>query len=155
MVPLYASDTKDVHTGSSLVYGCNNAGHGRDVKDGRDAPEAVGVIEQLASALGLAAHTVLDGAGRAVSLCLPIDTEAHVGADGRLYLIDLARLMPPVPPPAADRANSFLYRHFRPELLRGHRLSLSSDAFSGFAAAREPDEAGRSAPVRPCLWLRH
>jgi hypothetical protein len=128
--------------GSSLVYGCGNAGHGRDVKDGTGAPEAVSVIEDVAGTLGLAAHAVLDGAGRAVSLCLPIDTEAHVAADGRLYLIDLARLLPPVPPPAGDRANSYLYRHFRPEFLRRHHLSLSSDAFSSFAASDEPNDAG-------------
>jgi hypothetical protein len=141
--PPAAAETPAPAPAGSLVYGCNNAGHGRDVKDGSANPETTSVIEELAGALGLAAHTVLDGAGKLVTLYLPIDTEAHLGADGRLYLIDLARLLPPVPPPAADRTNSYLYRHFRPEFLRRHQLSLSSDAFSGFAASREPDDAGR------------
>ncbi len=51
---------------------------------------------------------------------------------GRLYLIDLARLFPPVP----SKGNAeYLYNHFRPELLmaRDFEFRLSSDAFSPFA----------------------
>jgi hypothetical protein len=53
---------------------------------------------------------------------------------GRLYLIDLARLFPPVP----SKGNAeYLYNHFRPELLmaRDFEFRLSSDAFSPFAGA--------------------
>jgi hypothetical protein len=82
--------------------------------------------------LGLAEHRVGDGK---CALWLPIDTEVHVGSDNRMYLIDLARLMPPVPPPAPDTLNSYLYCHFRPEFLQRHpEFKLSSDTFSKFAA---------------------
>lgn len=90
-------------------------------------------IEQLARSLGLAEHVVVGGA----RLWLPIDTEVHLASDGRLYVIDLARLMPPMPP---GDGVEYLYRHFRPELLAspGFRRAfkqrlLSSDALSGFA----------------------
>ncbi len=130
----------------SLVYGCDNAGHGRDIESGQRCPSVVPLIRGLASTLGLAEHAVADGAGREVLLCLPIDTEVHVGSDDRVYLIDLARLMPPVPPPPGDRTNSYLYRHLRPEFLRRYaNLQLSSDAFSFFAAAGPSRAAAEAA----------
>ncbi len=116
------------------------------IQDGRRCPPAVPIIRDLACTLGLAQHPVADGACR---LWLPIDTEVHVGDDSRLYLIDLARLMPPVPPPPGDAQNSYLYCHFRPEfLLRHPKFVLSSDAFSSFAADRDAEAAG--APHAMC-----
>jgi hypothetical protein len=134
----------------SLVYGSDNAGHDdRVIQDGRRCPPAVPIIRNLARTLGLAQHPVADGA---CHLWLPIDTEVHVGGDNRLYLIDLARLMPPVPPPTADTRNSYLYCHFRPEfLLRHPEFSLSSDAFSAFAADRDAEAAGMRMVV--CIAL--
>lgn len=128
---------------ASLIYGSDNAGHAdRVVQDGARCAPAVPIIRGLARSLGLAEHAVIGGA----VLSLPIDAEVHLGGDGRLYLIDLARLMPPVPPPPADTANSYLYRHFRPEfLLRHPQLALSSDAFSFFAAS-PADEASGTLP---------
>ncbi len=125
---------------ASLVYGSDNAGHaGRVVQDGRRCPPAVPIIRDLARSLGLAEHAVVGGA----RLWLPIDAEVHVGADNRLYLIDLARLMPPVPPPVPDDHNSYLYCHFRPEFLQHHAdLAASSDVFSGFASDRDTETAG-------------
>ncbi len=134
---------------ASLVYGSDNAGHAdRVIQDGRRCPPAVPIIRDLARTLGLAQHPVADGACR---LWLPIDTEVHVGDDNRLYLIDLARLMPPVPPPPADAQNSYLYCHFRPEfLLRHPEFALSSDAFSGFA--RDDRDAEAAGALVMCGW---
>jgi hypothetical protein len=132
---------------ASLVYGSDNAGHAdREVHDGRRCPPAVPIIRDLARTLGLAEHAVVGG----TRLWLPLDTEVHVGSDNRLYFIDLARLMPPVPPPAPDAQNSYLYRHFRPEFLQRHpELALSSDVFSRFAVADKDAEAA-GAPRTPC-----
>jgi hypothetical protein len=140
-------------SGDTLVYGSSNAGHARTIALGDRCAPALPAVRDLAQRLGLAEHGVTDGAGREVQLWLPVDTEVHLGSDGRLYVVDLARLMPPVPPPPADedRGNSYLFRHFRPEFLRRHpELALSSDAFSRFAATAAPDEAGRSRPA--CAW---
>ena len=142
----------------SLIYGSDNAGHkDRVVHDGRRCPAAVPIIRRLASTLGLAEHPVLDGY---CTLSLPIDAEVHLGDDGRLYLIDLARLDPPVPPPASDAKNSWLFQHFRPELLLRHRqLALSSDVFSPFASGprdrkRDFEDLGACVSVCACLVWR-
>ena len=92
-----------------LVYGCANAGHrgcseerheGCAVENGSRCRQAVPAIRELAATMGLSEHAVHDRLGRRrVSMCLPVDIEVHVGRDGRLYLIDLARLMPPTPTP--------------------------------------------------------
>ena len=141
-----------------LVYGCANAGHrgcseerheGCAVENGSRCRQAVPAIRELAATLGLSEHAVRDRLGRRlVSLCLPVDTEVHVGRDGRLYVIDLARLMPPTPTPGWYGSGShptFLFHHFRPEFLRGFPTPLSSDVLSGFAA----DDTSRSEGV--CL----
>jgi hypothetical protein len=96
---------------------------------------------QFAESIGLGPHAVLDGSGRSVTLWLPIDAEVHRGRDGHLYVIDLARLMPPVPP---SEESAHMYRHFRPEFVAAQRLRLSSDAFSKFAGTREPHTFGPS-----------
>jgi len=70
-------------------------------------------------------------------LHIAADIEGHVGSDGRFYLIDVARLMPPTPPmhPANKRRpGSFMAELFRAEFLSTHcqSIPLSSDAFSWF-----------------------
>ncbi len=129
---------------NSLVYGCDNAGNpARVVEDGSRLDAVVPIVRDLATSLGLAEHSVTSRGRRAVKLCLPIDTEVHVGSDDRIYVIDLARLMPPVPPPEADRTASYLHRHFRPEFMRRYpHLRLSSDAFSPFAASHSSEADG-------------
>lgn len=44
------------------------------------------------------------------------DVEGHVGRDGRCYLVDLARLLPPTPP--RPKTTDHLVFLFRPEFLR-------------------------------------
>lgn len=48
-----------------------------------------------------------------------------------MFVIDTARLMPPMPPPPKNRRAIF-YRMFRPEFLAAHKTFLSSDAMSAF-----------------------
>ena len=115
---------------------------------------------QTAQCLGLSEHAVLGGRGQGVlRQWFAMDSEVHLGADNRLYLVDLARLAPPAPPPAGDRGNRYLYDHLRPELLvstdfraqcQGGRAGLSSDAFSPFAGERSGWCACVSASVRLC-----
>jgi hypothetical protein len=61
----------------------------------------------------------------------PGDIEGHMGLDGRFYLLDFARYMPPEPPSAPG---SILYKLLRPELVRqfgsAFNKPLSPDAFS-------------------------
>eukprot|EP01119_Soliformovum_irregulare_P011787 TRINITY_DN2986_c0_g1_i2.p1 TRINITY_DN2986_c0_g1~~TRINITY_DN2986_c0_g1_i2.p1 ORF type:complete len:349 (-),score=86.96 TRINITY_DN2986_c0_g1_i2:95-1141(-) len=67
-----------------------------------------------------------------VKVCGAGDMEGHLGTDGRSYVIDTARLFPPVHPINKARG-SFLYRLFRPEFLQQLKFPLNSDAFSKFA----------------------
>ena len=112
---------------------------------------------QTAQCLGLSEHAVLGGRGQGVlRQWFAMDSEVHLGADNRLYLVDLARLAPPAPPPAGDRGNRYLYDHLRPELLVSTDFraqcqgGLSSDAFSPFAGERPGWCACVSASVRLC-----
>jgi len=62
----------------------------------------------------------------------PCDLEGHLGNDGRLYAVDLARMFPPETPNTKFFPGGFLFRLLRPELVRAFPKALSSDAFSGF-----------------------
>lgn len=61
----------------------------------------------------------------------PCDIEGHIGVDGRSYVIDLHRLLPPEAP-SRKGSTEFLYRLLRPEFVRSYPKPLSSDAFSKF-----------------------
>ena len=54
---------------------------------------------------------------------------SHTGSDGRYYILDAARLMPPEPPTSPG---SHLYRLLRPELVRASPVPLCSDAYTKF-----------------------
>lgn len=77
----------------------------------------------------------------------PCDIEGHAGRDGRLYLLDFARVFPAEAPPLAHPPKGcHLYRLLRGELVRGWAQPLSSDAFSGFGRNNlAADKAVRSA----------
>jgi hypothetical protein len=53
------------------------------------------------------------------------------GTDGRLYIIDVARVFPPTTPPS-NMKGVHLYRLLRPELVKSNLVPLCSDAFSSF-----------------------
>ena len=70
----------------------------------------------------------------AQSLAGPADIEGHLGKDGRYYVLDFARLMPPEAPPSRPlgyESRSVFFRFLRPELVIRHPSRLSSDAFTG------------------------
>lgn len=76
----------------------------------------------------------------------PCDIEGHIGVDGRSYVVDLHRLLPPEAP-TRKNSTEFLYRLLRPEFVRSYPKSLSSDAFSKFETvdAAEHNEELRNA----------
>ncbi|ELR22629.1 uncharacterized protein ACA1_010190, partial [Acanthamoeba castellanii str. Neff] len=61
----------------------------------------------------------------------PTDIEGHVGLDGRLYVLDFSRVLPPTTP-SKGKKNGYLYELMRPEFLKKNPKPLSSDAFSPF-----------------------
>jgi hypothetical protein len=59
----------------------------------------------------------LAGDEAAIEVALAVDVEGHKGRDGRLYLVDLARLMPPQPPQPSDPDSGVFFLHWRPEFM--------------------------------------
>ena len=129
---------------ASLVYGSANAG--KDIRDAADEPRVQRVVQQLADDWKLASHPVADASHRIHMLPLACDVEMHMSlSDGRLYLLDLARFLPPTPPSAGSMEH--LYLSLRPEWMRRNLVAtqpLSADVFSGFGAI---DNASYSAAV--------
>jgi len=83
-----------------------------------------------------------DQGDRTFTVWLAADVEGHLSKDdGRYYVVDLARLLPPDLPRACrgialtgPARDDHLYRVFRPEFVASNPISLSSDAFSGAVA---------------------
>lgn len=132
----------------TLVYGSDNGL--ADVRDSSDVFRRHAA--QLASLLHLKPHAVRaargggggDGGAAVTSLVLAGDVEGHHSTtDGRLYLVDLARLMPPAPP-GRDGTRQDLYNLLRPEFMRAYPAgALSPDAHLGWGA--DPDATRRDA----------
>lgn len=66
----------------------------------------------------------------------PADLEIHQGFDGRLYVIDCARLLPP----SFSAPPHHLFEMFRIEFLRTYEKPLCSDAMSKFVRKSDFDE---------------
>lgn len=77
---------------NSLVYGSQDAGSECIVKD--EIPEWSALVREASMGMGLKPHWVRNGAGeREIASC--VDLEGHKGKDGRMYLIDFSRALPP------------------------------------------------------------
>jgi hypothetical protein len=132
---IYATCQLPIDGRKSLIYGSSNAG--AKIKSAPSDSALQELLRKLADKLHLKEHTVTDGGNQNHKLLFPFDMEVHLGSDGRLYLLDLARLMPPTPP-MGEMRNSYLYHHFRFEFLSqycgqdGLPLALSSDVYSHF-----------------------
>lgn len=106
---------------ASLVYGSNDGG--RNVHD--DHAEMRNQMTLVGAHLNLKPHQIRN-TGK--WLIMPGDIEGHLSEeDGRLYVIDAARMFPPSAPVGGRRVS--LYNLLRPELVRQNPVALSSDAF--------------------------
>jgi hypothetical protein len=74
-----------------------------------------------------------------------VDLEGHKGLDGKYYLLDFSRVLPPESPNRMFQ-NPHLSRLLRPEFLKVYDKLLCSDAFSGFIQGT-PDEDEITADV--------
>lgn len=91
----------------TIVYGSNDAAatvHNDDI-------EAERCMQQCSFILNLAPHQVKNGNGKLMSSA--VDVEVHRGDDGFLYILDTARVFPPVAPGASK------------SIVLGHTLSDS------------------------------
>lgn len=84
------------------------------------------------------------------------DVEAHVGLDGRIYIIDTARAFPPAAPRKNEPRSGarYLYCHLRPELVKRFRAPLNPDAFSNFRGRDNEYQKRCNALIVECTeWL--
>jgi hypothetical protein len=105
-------------SGSTLVYGSNDGGKTVLNSD----PAVNGLVEKLCKNLNLKGHYC--GRDTKVFIYSPGDLEAHKGKDGRVYVLDTARMFPPLRPDKTKRG-SFLYRLMRPEFVKSYSKPLS------------------------------
>ncbi len=128
-------------SGATLMYGTDSAATTCDV---RQTDEALrGLVTEACLHLGLKMHSVVDGYDaethaqvREAEIASPIDLEGHKAADGRFYLVDCSRLMPPLckSSPAPHDTCWPYYAAMRPEYLISYPEPLNPDAFSRFCS---------------------
>lgn len=95
----------------------------------------------------------------------PSDIEAHKGLDGRYYVIDYARTMPPEAPSwdtnklkkekRLEKLSQIFYKLLRPTLVLKCEEPLCSDTFSGFIVdAKYDQEMYRQAVEKATQYLK-
>lgn len=111
----------------SIIYGSSDAGrtvHSR-------SPEFNEKIDTAARILNLKPHFV----NPTVQLSGPGDLEGHMGTDGKFYVLDAARTLPPEGPdenPEFREDRQVYYKLLRPEFVRKWNQPLCSDAFTSW-----------------------
>ena len=120
--PLKGSET--------LVYGSDDAG--RKIVCSSEPMKRL--MNKLGDRFNLESHSVVcKESGKVFKLVGGVDVEGHKGLDGRLYVVDVARVLPSVPEARVKGGTSYLYCQFHPNFMMNmapHKLS--SDAFSPF-----------------------
>ncbi len=101
---------------------------GQTVANG--SPALFEKMAKLGGSLNLKGHWTGPKEQEPLFLHTPIDLEGHV-IDGKMYLCDFSRLMPPEKPSAHNK-QSYLYELMRREYVLLVDRPLSSDAFSRF-----------------------
>eukprot|EP01105_Mastigella_eilhardi_P006715 TRINITY_DN1826_c0_g1_i6.p1 TRINITY_DN1826_c0_g1~~TRINITY_DN1826_c0_g1_i6.p1 ORF type:complete len:782 (-),score=188.43 TRINITY_DN1826_c0_g1_i6:545-2770(-) len=122
----------------SIVHGSANGGETVHY----DAAVAV-KLEKVTNQLNLKWHRA---GNEGVLISTPLDLEAHVGADGNMYIIDVSRLFPPQTP--TDQRCGHLFQLLRPEFVKHYYTPLCSDAFSRFLDPENQDQARRQEAMK-------
>jgi hypothetical protein len=132
---------------TTIISGSSNGGYSGILKILRLLKSSVyssnqtlnSMLAEAASKLYIAPH--LCGRENGVRLHTASDMEGHLGKDGRFYLCDFSRVLPPEYPKAFPTGKikcSHLFRLLRPELLKAYGKPLCNDSFSGFVNS-DPD----------------
>ena len=112
---------------TTLIYGSSDAGVTAYAKSKRFNRYAT----EIGQSLNLRPHIV--GIVKKRTLMFGGDVEGHRGKDGRYYLLDFSRILPPTRPViSAECPNSHLYMQFRIEFSRKYKQPLCSDGYSLF-----------------------
>jgi len=122
----------------TIKYGSNDSG----VTIHADIPEINQKMEFVAKQLNLKGH--MTGLRRDAKKMIygPGDIEAHLGTDGRHYVLDFGRVFPPEDPSYRNDPNkrSVFYNLLRPEFVKSYPKPLCSDAFTSWNSDDDPNE---------------
>lgn len=131
---------------TTIVYGSSNSG--RTVAN--SSPAFARLMRQAATLLNLSEHVA--GENR-TTIHSPADIEGHLSkVDGRFYLIDFARTMPPQIR-LRPKAKQHLYELLRPELVKSNPVPLSSDALTRMGRWDEKQPQHNKAVLDACERL--
>lgn len=112
----------------TLLYGSDDGG----ATVHADNEELNNLLRAAAKRLNLKGHTV--GLKDKKTIFGPGDLEAHLGFDGRYYVVDVGRAMPPEAPmtlqQVKEEPRAVFYKFLRPEWVVKQKKPLCSDAFS-------------------------
>ncbi|GAM26590.1 hypothetical protein SAMD00019534_097650 [Acytostelium subglobosum LB1] len=112
--------------GETIVYGSSDGGitvHNQNELFNEK-------MKKSASILNIKEHMVGRDNPKLLHCCG--DIEGHIGSDGHFYLLDFARVFPPILKLNDHSPPSHLYELIRPELVKSNTKPLSSDAFTGW-----------------------
>ena len=118
-------------------------------------PDLAERVAQLGRALNLKPHAVRQRCDEHdVTVFTAVDVEGHVAEDGRFYLLDLSRTMPPVrPAKKVGPKSAYLFRHFRPQFVSAYPLPLCADAFSRFVSGTAAEDEHKREIVAATEYL--
>ncbi|EFA85283.1 Histidine kinase A [Heterostelium album PN500] len=113
-------------TGETIVYGSSDGG----ITVHSDNELFNQKMKKSASILNIKGHVVGRDTPKLLHSCG--DIEGHIGSDGNFYLLDFARVFPPIVKINDNGPPSHLYELIRPELVKSNHKPLSSDALTGW-----------------------
>lgn len=130
----------------TLVYGSDDGG----VTVATNDTGVFDLVSYASRKLRLAEHIV--AGGKVISSAC--DLEGHRGRDGRVYLLDFSRSLPPN---EAGVGGEHLFRMFRQEFLQIYGKKLSADAFSRFQSDPVNNAEMNAAAIaaQKYLWKVH
>ena len=102
---------------TTLVYGTNDGG--RNIHAGLEAFNVR--LARMARQINVKAH-YCGTVNNAVQMYSACDVEGHLGRDGKFYLLDFSRVMPPERPSGLKMEH--LYRLLRPEFVANYHTAL-------------------------------
>eukprot|EP01124_Arcella_intermedia_P013380 TRINITY_DN19810_c0_g1_i1.p1 TRINITY_DN19810_c0_g1~~TRINITY_DN19810_c0_g1_i1.p1 ORF type:complete len:1334 (+),score=360.17 TRINITY_DN19810_c0_g1_i1:602-4003(+) len=128
----------------TLIYGSCDAGKTVKAED----PLVNDLMKELGKRLNLCEHLVGDKV-----IYGPGDIEVHHSMiDSRYYVLDFARLLPPMEP-QPNTPNSIFFRFLRPEFVKSNEIPLCSDAFSMWLS-KDPQMTKKNKDIRDaCVRL--
>jgi hypothetical protein len=135
----------------TLQYGSDDGG-----LTFKSNPELAAMMQDAGNKLNLKAHAFRPHKQQDTEFQIvgPADIEGHVGEDGQVYIVDVARLFPAETPHLALHRipRSEFFHVLRPELVKKFRCALSSDAWTAFG--RTVDSGDDQEVAQATLFLQ-